>query len=737
MVFGTSGRPVFPLLPPYGAHDPSNGRIIALHPDDLTPYMGLRARLSQVWINRWTILILLVLVRVLIAIGDVRHDMANARSEALSACTSVESMGSALASMPHYLAEGVNSLTADAINAPLKVAVTLLNDVLILIPSLIFFWIQIITAEYVCIGTWAADVVLGEVEDSIGNVTQKIEGVISDGISSFESFMDDVESAKKYIENFGGLTGDLISKIPDWDNSSISSLNNWNKTANKFLNDTANSIENIKPLNFSDIMNDLSDLIHKPFDIAISSLNDTLDRHHFDSSQLWTPGAQQLKFCGEDDGFKGINDFFDGVTNIAITARKIFIAVLVVAAVLACIPIAIQEIRGWRHMKERAELVRKEADDPMDVVYRVSRPYTAAFGIKAAGQFSNSRRQTLVRWVVAYATSFPALFVLAIAIAALLSCLCQYIILRAISHTVPELSAEVGAYADKVVSSLTNTSSQWANYTNGNVTALSDSFNGNIGSLIATLTSAIDSLDPLESKIGSVLDDTWDDTIFSSFYHTLRNCTADVADEIKSGLKWAQEHAKINLPTFPSNIFAAGANSALHDGSSDSFLSNPGDVTSDKISEVVTSVIHGLEEGLKFETYIALAILLIWFLIVLIGVARAMFLWWGHDRNRGDGGGHAMEQASAAAPVILQPAPIPPARKAVPETSLAEDPFHDTHGYGNEKLAPPGGSENPFHDAHSYVDEKLKFAGQRTYNTVQSAPDPSLRKSSYVEYDTK
>ncbi|KAG9706476.1 hypothetical protein KCU77_g22649, partial [Aureobasidium melanogenum] len=35
----------------------------------LTPYLGLRARLSQVWINRWTILILLVLIRALLAIG--------------------------------------------------------------------------------------------------------------------------------------------------------------------------------------------------------------------------------------------------------------------------------------------------------------------------------------------------------------------------------------------------------------------------------------------------------------------------------------------------------------------------------------------------------------------------------------------------------------------------------------------------------------------------------------------
>ena len=759
MGFGASGRSVFPLLPPYGAHDPSNGRIIALHPDDLTPYLGLRARLSQVWINRWTILILLVLVRVLIAIGDVRHDMANARSEALSACTSVESMGSALASMPHYLSEGVNDLAASAINAPLNVAMTVMMDLLIVIPSLIYFFIKFMLGEYICLGTWATDAVLDEVKDSIGNVTNKIEGVISDGIGDVTSFMNKVESAKKELEKGTSLIGSVIAQIPDFDSGTINKINSWNDTADNFLEDITKEIQNIPNLTFQSVMGDIKKVVYEPFDFAINSLNTTKQTHQFDKSQLWTPPKKQLEFCGENDGFKGINDFFNGVTDIAVTARKIFIAVLVAAAILACVPSAIQEIRGWRHMKERAELVRKEADDPMDVVYRVSRPYTAAAGIKAAGNFSNSRRQTLVRWVVAYATSLPALFVLAIAIAALLSCLCQYIVLRAISHTIPELSAEVGDFAEKVVQTLTNTSVEWANYANGNATAWESSFNDGFSDTIHNLTSSLDSLDPITNKISEGVDNVWGDTIFSGLVRQIQNCTADIAGDIKKGLQWAQDHAKIPFPTFPNDTFSAGAQNSI-DGGSESFLSNPGDVTSDKISEDVNKVISALEKALLFETYIALAILLLWVFIVLIGVARAMFLWWGHDRNRGDGGGHAMEvmptgpapppphmggfdevpltampkEASGPAPVVLQPAPAP-ATRGVQAADTAENPFNDTHTYSNEKHA--GGSENPFHDAHSYVDEKLRFAGQRNLGTVQAASDPSLRKSSYVEYDMK
>lgn len=92
MVFSRSGRSIFPLLPPYGAHDPNGGpgRAVPLHPDGITPYLGLRARLSQVWLNRWTILLLLVLARVLIAATGMQSDMDSAKREAQSACTSVE-----------------------------------------------------------------------------------------------------------------------------------------------------------------------------------------------------------------------------------------------------------------------------------------------------------------------------------------------------------------------------------------------------------------------------------------------------------------------------------------------------------------------------------------------------------------------------------------------------------------------------------------------------------------------
>ncbi|CRK07056.1 hypothetical protein BN1723_020925, partial [Verticillium longisporum] len=63
-------------------------------------------------------------------------------------------------------------------------------------------------------------------------------------------------------------------------------------------------------------------------------------------------------------------------------------------------------------------------------------------------------RQILARWAFAYTTSLPALFVLSLALAGFFACLCQFVLLKAIERTVPELANQVGEFAEDVVGSL-------------------------------------------------------------------------------------------------------------------------------------------------------------------------------------------------------------------------------------------------------------------------------------------
>ncbi|PYH84314.1 hypothetical protein BO82DRAFT_277206 [Aspergillus uvarum CBS 121591] len=756
-IFGPA-RNIFPLLPPYGAYDPSggSGRIIPLHPDGITPYLGLRARLSQSWINRWTILLLLVLVRVLMAVSSIQSDMAKAKSEALSACTSVETMGSTMASMPHYLAQGVNEVAVKTVNAAIDGLESVLSLSLTAVEELVIFFIKVMYQTYLCLFTL---VVRGAVEIGVS--------VLEDAADFLNSTIKTVgEDIGKTVDTFENTLNSFLEKV----NTVLSALGTSVPTLN--LTDSINTLENahlsssidasLDKLNssipnFDEVSNFTENVLRFPFEEVKKLVNGSLGNYSFNASALSVPAKKKLTFCDANDG---INSFFEGATDAALTARKIFIAILVIAAILACVPMAWQEIRRWRHMKERSQLVRKEAHDPMDVVYIVSRPYTAAAGIQAASRFSNSRAQILVRWAIAYATTPAALFVLCLALAGLLSCLCQYVLLSAVKRTVPELSEEVGQFADKVVAALANSSAEWANDTNTAILHVDSQINTNVLGWVNTSTTALnDTLNTFVDKTIDVLNGTFGDTILYDPLLEVFNCLIGLkVASVQKGLTWVHDHAHVDFPLFPEDVFSRGAAASINGTSSenDSFLAEAGDKTSNKITEVVDKVIAAFEKGLRLETIIAAFILLVWVVNALFGVTRALILFAKKDKTRGEGG---------PAPVSSRPDPGPgpgPDNAGfidVPLTSLPRqhqqrfdidaggDDDHDAAAAPRYEVATQMGrgaaantttaSTNTTSPPTTtglglYPDEKVGFAGQRNALRVDGVSD--LRGSSYVEY---
>ncbi|KAJ9242447.1 hypothetical protein DTO169E5_3156 [Paecilomyces variotii] len=726
MPFSRSGRSIFPLLPPYAAHDPQ-GSAQPLHPDGITPYLGLRSRLSQVWINRWTILLLLVLARTLLAVSSLNNDMASAKREALSACTTVESMGSAMASMPHYMSQGVNELTASGVEKAVNGLMSMLTLTVTGVEELVVFFINTMTSTYLCLITLAvrgsAEVALSLIKDASDFLNKTLPDIGSDIHSTINTFQS---SLNDFIKDINSVTSALGAdkQIPTLDvNGSLDKLDHLQLPSS--IDDDINKINSSLP-NFKQVQNFTDNVIRLPFEELKKLINESTVQYKFDRSVFPVPAKEQLSFCNDNDG---INSFFNGVADLVNLARKIFIAVLVIAAVLACIPMAWREIRRWRSMKDRSQLVRRDAHDPMDVVYIVSRPYTSTAGIKAASRFSNSRRQILVRWVFAYATSTPALFVLSLAIAGLFSCLCQYILLRSVEKTVPELTDQVSAFADKVVDSLNNASEQWAIGANKVIETTNNDINKDVLGWVNTSTTALnDTLNAFVDETTKVLNETFGGTLLYEPIKEVFNCLIGLKIEgIQKGLDWVSDHARVDFPLMPNDTFSLGAAASIASDNSDpgdSFLADPGDQTSNKISEAVVRVVDKLADDIKTETIISSIILLIWVLILLIGIIRALTLWWSRDRTRGEGAGLTHNHA----------------RNINPNNGNG---LSDANGFTDVPLtAMPTVSRGVVaHDSDEdhYPDEKIGFAGQRNYDSALKVDNAAaaVRESSYVEYGEK
>ena len=677
----------------------------------ITPYLGLRARLSQVWFNRWTILLLLVLARTLIAISGINNDLASARREALSACSGVESLGSAMASMPHYMSQGVNELAASGVEK----AVHGLEDMTLLavtgVEEIVVFVIDTMTSTYTCLITMAVNGSVATGVDVIESAQKSLSTDVNDLGQAIASTTGDFETAyNKFITDLTKI-GDVFgtSLTPPKLDLSTQMTTLKNLQLPKDLTPALDKIKADMP-SFQQVQNFTNNAIRFPFEEVKGLISGHLGNYTFDRSVFPVPEKKDLTFCSDNNG---INDFFDDLVHLAAIAKTIFIGFILAAAILVCIPMAFREIRRWRTMQERSELVGSQAHDPLDVVYIVSRPYTATAGIKAGHVFKMSRRQILTRWVIAYATSEAALFVLALALAGLFSILCQIILLKTLEKEVPDLTNRVGAFADKVLNELNNASTSWAHGTNGVIDSLNHDINNDMLGWVNITTGALnDTLNLFVNGTMEVLNDTFGGTVLYQPILDVLDCLVLFKIQgIEKAITWISDNAHVSYPTLPVDMFSLGAAASIASNNttpSDSFLSLPGDQASDEISAAVVRFTNRLESAIRTEAIVAGFILLVWVIIVLIAVIRALTLWFRHDKLRGQGGiDHFRADPPSHPHDEFDNVPLDEMRTAPSARAFTPAPAYSRTMSGVDKV-------DPFHNEdYEYPDQKTGYAGQR------------------------
>lgn len=638
----------------------------------LTPYLGLRARLSQIWINRWTTLLLLVLIRTLIAVANLDDSLDSARRQALSACNSVESIGSAMASMPHYMSQGTNQLTATGVEKAVNGLLSLLELTVTGVEEIVVFVINLLTSTYVCLITLAVSGSLNVAVDVASDITDflnknlgEIGDDIQQGINGFQDQVNGLVEGLNSIPQLFGSDGGLPTLDIDRD---IDRLSNLQLPAS--VQDGLDKLNRSIPT-FAEVNEATKSIIRLPFEEIKEKIRETLVAYEFDRSAFPVPQKEQLSFCSDNEG---INGFFDRLEDIAGIARRAFIGVVVTLAVLVCVPMAYREIRRWRVMQQRAQLVSRHAFDPLDVVYISSRPFSSSVGIKLANRFSSTRHQTLIRWAVAYASSTSALFVLSLGAAGLLACLCQFILLSSIKKEVPALANQVGAFADKVVFALNNASAQWAVQTNGVIRATSEELNEEIfGWATQSSTALNETLNTFVDGMMDALNVTFGDTVLYDPIKEVLNCLILLKVQgIQKGLTWVSENARVDFPLMPNDTFSLGALASIGDDSkAGSFLASPGTVAGDEITDAVVRMTQKIESGIREEAIISTCVILLWLIIAMIGFARSGILCFATGKTRAEGGQtFASDPATdnlrghdygSAPPYTLTPRPFPSA----------------------------------------------------------------------------
>ncbi|KAF3050387.1 plasma membrane fusion protein prm1 [Didymella keratinophila] len=551
-------------------------RTTSMHP------LGRSERLSQVCLNRWTILLLLVLARILFAIQDARSSLATARREALEGCAQVESIGSSIASMPNYMAAGVNDLTARGLEHAVGALAATLDMAVTSVEQIVLFVVHMMTSTYLCLITLAArgsikavaDVssdMAEQLQQSIGEITSSLDdasATLSKALADLQKKLDKVPLASDWKLPSADLT-DQISRLKSLELSSG-------------LRDGVDKLGDSVPT-FEEAQGYVDDLIKVPFEHAREGIQ-AMGALRFNRTLLPVPQKQQLEFCSKSSS---ISDFFDDLLRITVQARTIALSVLIPLAVLLCIA------------EVCVIMSRVNVHRPRVLISRSS---------------STAKRRD---WLFAYATTPLMLFVLSLGVAGLLACLLQFALMKVIERATPSLTRQVVDFAEDTVRSLNRTSLAWSVGATDAIRTLDEQINKDVFGFVNATTTAVNStLDAFVEQTNRELNSTLGGTVLRDPVQEVLRCLVGLKiASFQNGLTWVQEHAHISFPDVRNDTFTLGALDQL--GGSDSaadLLSNADGKAGDAITAALHRAVDKLATHIRDEAVVFSSLVGLWLL---------------------------------------------------------------------------------------------------------------------------
>ncbi|OLL22152.1 Plasma membrane fusion protein prm1 [Neolecta irregularis DAH-3] len=620
---------------------PSNGLDIPQY----TPYLCLPARLSQIWINRWTVLLFLIFIRLALFTSSLSKDLETAEREMQSACLASETGAGALASMPHYMAKGVNKLTADTLDKAVAALTLTLSLILTATESVILFFINMYKQTYICLLNL---LIRGSVEvvanatlaiaEFVNSTLNVIEQNIESDISTINDGLNGISDA---IKKVASILGQNIA-LPTVQIPAADALKHF-KIPDSFATDLENLTNKISLNHVQELA---EEAVKFPFEQVKGLVNSSLGQFRFDESLLMVPDREYVTFCSNNSKVK---HFFSDLFATIKTTYKILTLLVLTFAFLAIIPVAIQEWWAWRRLKSRASrfltvLQMSNTHDPIDLVMMAASPLSAWLSLKLSNRFKKPHSRVMARWFMSYISTTRALVLLAIALAGLLACFLQYIVLSKLRAAAPEVSRDIGDAQLIVMQKIQNASTAWAQHTNMLINTTENNINAEVfGTLplhiektqkkgwINTATSAVNNtLDVFMDTLKSTLRATFNGTpLFQANELDVFRCLIfGKVQTIQSGLTWIHNHAHVTLPTLPNNTFTIQPQS-------NDILASSAHETTIQFEKVLFQLSDKWASSIRIEALYATAILSLYLLLVLFGLIRVFLA--GNSRNRNDG----------------------------------------------------------------------------------------------------
>ncbi|AJT24683.1 Prm1p [Saccharomyces cerevisiae YJM1388] len=634
-------------------------------------YLQLGDRLSQIWLNKYTLVLLLAMLKLLFFSKSIQHAIEVSETYILSNCYSIDSLYSKMTdNTPHYLGIMGNYLIEKGMEETVKATLETLSLIVYASEGLVNFAIDLYLGTYACLIVSAVD---GTV-DVATNTTEKLISLVNDTVSSVANELDTglndiskiinkVIKAASKLENF--FTGD------DDDSSMTSSIKSVNLTISALhnlyipssINDKLEELSAKTP-DFAQVKNTTKNLISVPFNEVRKNIKAVNASNIIgDTSVLYVPPVSldnSTGICSSNQS--EILAFYSILGQVLKIATVVCITVLICFAVGAMAPVAWNEIKLWRHlcgMRDHYMLSRQDSytsfssenthelkdpfrDPPIqNGQYDVIASYQQCFqtwNTRIAGWMTNlvtfgkspenidPKTKQKIEWVVAYMTSERALCVLGIGLLGILVCICQFVMIALLKHKISHsLTSNDGDGVQNLLKSSTavdieNQMSLWSVQTNKYINTTETNINQEVFGWINTTTLSVNNtVATMISDIDTTLADVFNGTLLYNPMKTVVGCAIEnKLYTIEKAMTWIHDKAQLHIPRINgTQIKQALAKQA--DNSTIPTASSTSAATENLLENLVNDMREGLLKILRAyhritlgELTVALVILAVW-----------------------------------------------------------------------------------------------------------------------------
>ncbi|ODV97988.1 hypothetical protein PACTADRAFT_480 [Pachysolen tannophilus NRRL Y-2460] len=636
------------------------------------PYLQIWDRLSQVWLNKWSLLLVLIILKLIFYKKSLVSALQIAEIHTISTCSSIDQFSSIVSSLPHYMAKASNQIILKTIQDSENGLRKGLSYVVIGVEEIIIFMLDVTVGTYACLLTAAidtgAEVALNATEVVIDLANDTMVDLASDlekNLSDLNSIIDDVLSVADKVESFFGDDNDTsINKTFAKIYLSIESLTNWEISPS--INEKLTELENNVP-DFSQVKNYTESLISIPFQeleqkILSSSL---IDNDTETELLLAVPGLITTDTCSKSTN---ITQFYSDLNNKIEFVTKTMLILLIICSLLIIVPLAWSEILHWTRLRKMvveleqlSEIKNKEdvddygkagskhqseaqSVDYLEVIERNYSRYSSRIGILLSQMmFSDeyTEKQAAVRWIVSFVTTRNALTILSVSLGGMLTVLLEYIILTILIYSFKILREDFQKISSSIDKEIDVSIANWTLATNEYIYQAQESINDNLFGWVEESTLAINStVEGFITKMNDAITDIFNGTPLYDPVKDVVSCVIeDKLYKVEESLTWVYDHSQITFPNVSSEFLLDALNTfSSSDNDNDNTTSTASILITDSknlLEETLEMLLSQYRKSLLYELYISVCLFSIWILQVVIAITLVLFkFWWSKKSSK-------------------------------------------------------------------------------------------------------